>query len=332
MVRRLVGYGSARGAAALPRRSRLYAASRLFVNFFQPSFKLAEKHRVGARVSKRYYPPETPCARLMASPSIDAGMKERLLAVLATLDPLTTPRRDSHHPEASCRVGTRRGTARPPSSRCRPRPVPAQPRDRLEGRRGSADAPRGAQARAPLANATGSLRGSMAARRHVARDRTRPNGQGTPSATTRRVSCWRSPLVRYERCNEESRNGEGSLPVAFSLRNPLPTVAMTRRCAGPTMRVASRSLGDPPKARRRHKSRGPTGRPTRRSPFLRHPSGRLRADGLATPRSGAARPHAGPRRARPLEGHQDRTICVSERLGVGTRSAEKRFTWPDEIE
>ena len=88
VVRRLVGYGRLEGLRAAEALARLYTAGRLFVNFFQPSFKLAEKHRVGARVSKRYHPPETPCARLLASPSIDAGMKERLLAVLATLDPL----------------------------------------------------------------------------------------------------------------------------------------------------------------------------------------------------------------------------------------------------
>lgn len=88
VVRRLVGYGRLEGIAAVESLSRLYGASRLFVNFFQPSFKLAEKKRVGAHVSKRYHPPETPCARLLASPVIDAAMKERLHSVLVTLDPL----------------------------------------------------------------------------------------------------------------------------------------------------------------------------------------------------------------------------------------------------
>ena len=58
------------------------------MNFFQPSFKLAEKERIGARVRKRYHPPETPCARLLASQSIPEPMKERLRAVMLTLDPL----------------------------------------------------------------------------------------------------------------------------------------------------------------------------------------------------------------------------------------------------
>ncbi len=46
--------------------AQLYATVRLFMNFFQPSFKLAGKERDGARVCKRYHPPATPCQRLLA--------------------------------------------------------------------------------------------------------------------------------------------------------------------------------------------------------------------------------------------------------------------------
>jgi hypothetical protein len=53
VVRRLVGYGRLEGVAAGDAVARLYSASRLFVNFFQPSFKLAEKERIGAQVRKR---------------------------------------------------------------------------------------------------------------------------------------------------------------------------------------------------------------------------------------------------------------------------------------
>jgi hypothetical protein len=88
VVRRLVGYGRLEGVAAGEALSRLYSASRLFVNFFQPSFKLAEKERVGAHVRKRYHAPETPCARLLAAPTVTESMKDRLRAVLGTLDPL----------------------------------------------------------------------------------------------------------------------------------------------------------------------------------------------------------------------------------------------------
>jgi hypothetical protein len=88
VVQRLVGYGRLEGIAAGEALSRLYSASRLFVNFFQPSFKLAEKKRLGAHVSKRYHAPATPCARLLASSDITDSTKERLRAVLTTLDPL----------------------------------------------------------------------------------------------------------------------------------------------------------------------------------------------------------------------------------------------------
>jgi integrase-like protein len=75
VVRRLEGLAA---AAAL---SRLYAASRLFVNFFQPSFKLASKTRVGAKVHKTYHTPETPYARLLVSAAVTDAMKDRLRAV-----------------------------------------------------------------------------------------------------------------------------------------------------------------------------------------------------------------------------------------------------------
>ena len=88
VVRRLVGYRRLKGLAAAAALSRLYAASRLYVNFFQPSFKLASKTRLGAKVRKTYYAPETPCARLLASAAVTDEMKERLRATAAQLDPL----------------------------------------------------------------------------------------------------------------------------------------------------------------------------------------------------------------------------------------------------
>ena len=88
VVRRLVGYGRLEGVAAAETLARLYSASRLFVNVFQPSFKLAEKTREGARVRKRYHAPETPSALLLASDAIPVVMKDRLSALLDTLDTL----------------------------------------------------------------------------------------------------------------------------------------------------------------------------------------------------------------------------------------------------
>jgi hypothetical protein len=88
VVRRLVGYRRLEGLAAVGVLSRLYAAARLFVNFFQPSFKLASKERIGARVVKRYHPPATPSSRLLASESVPEEIKVKLRAVAASLDPL----------------------------------------------------------------------------------------------------------------------------------------------------------------------------------------------------------------------------------------------------
>jgi hypothetical protein len=87
-VRRLVGYRRLEGLAAAAALSRLYAASRLFVNFFQPSFKLASKTRLGAKVRKTYHLPETPYAKPLACAAIPDEMKDRLRTVADRLDPL----------------------------------------------------------------------------------------------------------------------------------------------------------------------------------------------------------------------------------------------------
>jgi hypothetical protein len=88
VVRRLIGYRRLEGLTAVSVLRRLYEAARLFVNFFQPSFKLVSKTRVGARVTKRYDLPATPCARLLASDMISDEVKRKLRAVAAVLDPL----------------------------------------------------------------------------------------------------------------------------------------------------------------------------------------------------------------------------------------------------
>ncbi|HEY0939486.1 MAG TPA: transposase family protein [Steroidobacter sp.] len=88
VVRKLMGYRRFEGIAAARAITRLYGASRLFVNFFQPSFKLAAKHREGAKVSKRYHPPQTPCERLLQTDSIPMDAKQKLGEISAKLDPL----------------------------------------------------------------------------------------------------------------------------------------------------------------------------------------------------------------------------------------------------
>lgn len=88
IVRRLVGYGRLSGLQATNALAQLYASARLYVNFFQPSFKLKTKTRDGARVSKTYHPPATPCDRLLACAQVDDAVKERLREQFADLDPV----------------------------------------------------------------------------------------------------------------------------------------------------------------------------------------------------------------------------------------------------
>src|SRR4030081_4087766 len=68
--------------------ARLYAAARLHVNFFQPSFKLKEKRREGAKVVKRYHAPLTPYQRALAHPKLTAAVKRRLREQYRSLDPV----------------------------------------------------------------------------------------------------------------------------------------------------------------------------------------------------------------------------------------------------
>jgi hypothetical protein len=77
VVRKLLGYRRFEGLAAAKAITRLYGAARLFVNFFQPSFKLAAEHREGA----------PPCERLLQAETLSEAAKTRLREVAGTLDP-----------------------------------------------------------------------------------------------------------------------------------------------------------------------------------------------------------------------------------------------------
>src|ERR1700682_3165812 len=88
VVRRLMGYGRFDGIETAQVMARLYAAARLHVNFFQPSFKLKEKRREGAKVIKRYHAPATPYARALAHAKVGKAVKRRLREIYRTLDPV----------------------------------------------------------------------------------------------------------------------------------------------------------------------------------------------------------------------------------------------------
>jgi len=88
VVRRMVGYGRLTGPVATQTLAQLYQAARLYVNFFQPSFKLRSKQRNGSRVTKTYHQPTTPCDRLLAHPGVSDSTKRALEALRAKLDPI----------------------------------------------------------------------------------------------------------------------------------------------------------------------------------------------------------------------------------------------------
>jgi hypothetical protein len=73
-----IGYRRFKGLEAAAALAQSYAAMRLFVIFFQPSFKLASKARDGALVRKRYHPSATPCQRLMADPRTSEEVRGRV--------------------------------------------------------------------------------------------------------------------------------------------------------------------------------------------------------------------------------------------------------------
>ncbi len=88
VIRRMVGYGRLEGAEAAAALNKLYTSARLFVNFFQPSFKLLSKTREGAKVIKKYHPPATPCERLLERKDVSDECKGQLRETLAALDPV----------------------------------------------------------------------------------------------------------------------------------------------------------------------------------------------------------------------------------------------------
>ena len=68
--------------------AHLHGVMRLYVNYFQPSFKLLEKTRHESTVIKRYSPPAVPCDRVMRHEAVTAESKAALSERRATLDPV----------------------------------------------------------------------------------------------------------------------------------------------------------------------------------------------------------------------------------------------------
>jgi Integrase core domain len=92
VVRRFVGYGRLEGEQQRRALDQLYAVLRLQLNFFAPSMKLVEKTRHGSRVTKRYDRPQTPYARVLASPTVSDDVKNQLHTLYSTLNPAALAR------------------------------------------------------------------------------------------------------------------------------------------------------------------------------------------------------------------------------------------------
>jgi len=78
----------------------------LYVNYFQPSMKLVRKERIGSKVRKEYDEPKTPYERVLESPEIEEGTKEKLRARYEELNPAELHRRIKDLQERLFRLAT----------------------------------------------------------------------------------------------------------------------------------------------------------------------------------------------------------------------------------
>jgi hypothetical protein len=88
VVRQLVGYDRYAGEVPYRQLAELYRAVRLYVNFFQPSMKLAAKQRDGSHTRRRYDTAKTPVQRLLASQVLTEAWQQHLQHTLGVLDPV----------------------------------------------------------------------------------------------------------------------------------------------------------------------------------------------------------------------------------------------------
>jgi len=127
-VRKLLGYERYDSPEALAAINALYQHDlRLLMNLFQPSVKLREKARVGARVTRRYDAAATPLDRLIASGAGTEPAVEQLSQLRTTLDPFRLVAAVDHQLQQIFGLANRRlspGTA----SQAAPPPVPVRPR------------------------------------------------------------------------------------------------------------------------------------------------------------------------------------------------------------
>lgn len=118
VIRRFVGHDRYAGIVAGQVLAHLYQAARLYVNYFQPSFKLRDKEKFGSRVRRYYEKPMTPCDRLLAHPSVPPEVKEKLKLERRTLDPVALLHRIREQQAALAALASRENNAAGPAGEC----------------------------------------------------------------------------------------------------------------------------------------------------------------------------------------------------------------------
>lgn len=88
IIRRFVGYDRYSGLVAGQLLAQIYQAVRLYVNYFQPSFKLLGKTREGSKIKKQYSKPMTPADRLLGHDLVSNDVKDALRNERHELDPI----------------------------------------------------------------------------------------------------------------------------------------------------------------------------------------------------------------------------------------------------
>jgi hypothetical protein len=87
VVRRAVGYDRWETEQELALLESVYEDLRPYINFFQPSFKLIAKERIGNQTTRRYDPAKTPYLRVFQHKDILVGAKARLTHLYVQLNP-----------------------------------------------------------------------------------------------------------------------------------------------------------------------------------------------------------------------------------------------------
>jgi hypothetical protein len=87
IVRKMIGYRRFDTKEQLGILKRIYSLLTLYQNYFQPSQKLTEKHRIGSKVRKKYDDAQTPCQRLLSRKDIPQDTKKRLRQTFRNTNP-----------------------------------------------------------------------------------------------------------------------------------------------------------------------------------------------------------------------------------------------------